>query len=155
MKIKLITIGKMDLPFLNDGLDFYLLRLKHYCKLEYIELPHSNLPGEHESKIMQIEAAILYKYFEEADYNILLDETGKSYSSVQFASQINNWNIKGMKNLHFYIGGAYGFHDSIRMKCDAKISVSCMTFTHQMVRLIFVEQLYRAFTILQNEKYHH
>ena len=106
-------------------------------------------------KIKEQEAAILEKYFDQADVNILLDEHGKMLSSTDFATLLEGYQLRSVRCLHFYIGGAYGFSDALLKKADFLMALSKMTFTHLMVRLIFLEQLYRAFTILKKEKYHH
>jgi 23S rRNA (pseudouridine1915-N3)-methyltransferase len=95
------------------------------------------------------------KYLNSNDYVVLLDENGKSYSSIDFSKKIEKFRLNSFKRVVFVVGGAFGFSDELYSRCNEKVSLSYMTFSHQMVRLFFVEQLYRAFTIINNEKYHH
>lgn len=154
MKIKLITTGKTRELYLLEGLNIYLNRLKHYASIEYIELGDVKNTGNIDD-IKTKENEQILKHISVSGHVILLDERGKEMSSIQFADFINQKQCSGIKNIIFIIGGAYGFTDKIWQRANHTISLSKMTFTHQMVRLIFLEQLYRAFTILKGEKYHH
>jgi 23S rRNA (pseudouridine1915-N3)-methyltransferase len=156
VKIKIIYIGKTVSSFLLDGESEYLNRLKHYIKFEKIEI--SDIKNQKNLTIDQIkhsEAKELIKKIQPGDNVYLLDENGTTYSSHEFAKFISKNNSAGLKNLTFIIGGAYGFSDDIHHIAKGKISLSKMTFSHQMVRMIFFEQLYRAMTIIKGEPYHH
>lgn len=154
MKINLIQIGKTENNFIKTGIDEYLKRLKFYTKFEIIELKDlkniKNLSIEMQKKK---ESEYIEENIDKKSTIVLLDEIGKEYTSKQFSNWLNKTMNSGM-NINFIIGGAYGFSDEIRKKYS-KIALSKMTFSHQMVRLFFVEQLYRAFTILKGENYHH
>jgi 23S rRNA (pseudouridine1915-N3)-methyltransferase len=133
----------------------YLAKLKHYTKIEWVVLPNHKSHGSNAAQIKKEEAIILKPYMQQADVNVLLDERGKSFDSIEFASKLETYKNSSIKSLNFYIGGAYGFDDSIKNDANLLISFSSFTFTHLMIRLLLVEQLYRAFTINNHEKYHH
>ena len=156
MKIKLVVIGKTDDRYIIEGLRKYQTRLKHYIAFEYLELPdvkkNKNLSQEQQKKM---EGAVLLNTLKPGDFVVLLDEKGKMFTSRQFASYVEKRMISGTKRMVFFIGGPYGFSDEIYKMANTKVSLSKMTFSHQLVRLIFFEQLYRAMTILRNEPYHH
>ncbi len=155
MYIKLLAIGKTDDAYLKTGIEKYLSRLKHYISFEMEIIADLKAKQQtHELQKWKEGEQILSKT-DKTDFLILLDEKGDVHSSEQFAELINQKMIRGLKNLVFVIGGAFGFSEEVYKRANAKISLSRMTFSHQMVRLIFVEQLYRAFTILKNEPYHH
>lgn len=147
MKIKIISITKKEDSFIREGLQVYLKRLKHYSPVEEIII---KTPKEKEK-----EPELLLQKFSKEDYVILLDEKGKQFSSVDFSKWISGKRDEGKKSLCFVIGGAYGFSDEIYERADEKISLSKLTLPHQLAKLLFTEQLYRAFTILNGEKYHH
>ncbi|MGV8091783.1 MAG: 23S rRNA (pseudouridine(1915)-N(3))-methyltransferase RlmH [Mangrovibacterium sp.] len=156
MKIKLIVIGKTDQPYLQDGINIFNKRIIHYLPYEFQIIPDikstKKLP---ESQQKEKEGCLLLAQLSQGDELILLDEHGKEFSSAGFARFLEKKMLGGTKTLVFAIGGPYGFSPKV---CDAatlKISLSKMTFSHQMVRLIFTEQLYRALTILKGEPYHH
>lgn len=156
MKITLLTIGKTDNSHLNTLIEEYLSRLKHYITFEIKIIP--DIKNRKTLKVNQqkeLEGLVLLKCIEKTDFVILLDENGKMANSVQFSSFLQKKMNSGIKQLVFVVGGPYGFSDAIYERAQAKIALSAMTFSHQMVRLIFVEQLYRAFSILNNEPYHH
>lgn len=156
MKIKLIAVGKTDNPYLEQCITPYIKRLAHYTSFEWIGLPDiKNSKSLSRKQQKQKEGELLQKYLGANDYLILLDEKGSTYSSEGFAEFIQKKQIQGIKNLCFVIGGPYGFSDEMYQLSNGLLSLSSMTFSHQMVRLFFVEQLYRAFTILKNEPYHH
>lgn len=155
MNIKLLVISKTDTPYLQDGIDTYVNRLKHYVNFQIEVIPAlKDQKGATPELIKQREAALLQKRLEGADRIILLDEHGQSPTSVGFAQYIQKQMNSGVRTLVFVVGGAFGFAPEIHRLAHDKISLSPMTFNHQMVRLIFVEQLYRAFTILKGEPYH-
>ncbi len=155
MKVKLICIGKTGKDFLVAGENEYINRLKHYVQLERIEIP--DIKNAKKLTFQQVKDAegkeILTKAGNDKIY--LLDERGKTFSSVSFSQFIQQQFNLGGKAIVFVIGGAYGFSDDVYAKASGKISLSTMTFSHQMIRMIFFEQLYRAMTILNNEPYHH
>lgn len=156
MKITLLAIGKTDNKNLQSMLDDYIKRLGFYVSFEMVIVPDvkkaKNL-SETQQKIA--EGNELLKLLSSADALVLLDEKGKSLSSIGFSEFLQKKMNSGLKNLVFAIGGPYGFSDEIYERASEKISLSSMTFSHQMVRLFFIEQLYRGFTILRNEPYHH
>lgn len=156
MKITLIAIGKTEDKYLIEGIDKYLNRLKHYINFNLIIIPDvKNTKNLTEAQQKSKEAELILKQLSNSDVVVLLDEKGKKFSSVQFSQYINKQMVGSVQNLIFIIGGPYGFDEYIYKRANASISLSDMTFSHQMVRLFFVEQLYRAFTILKNEPYHH
>ncbi len=156
MKISLIAIGKTEDKYLIEGIDKYLNRLKHYINFSFTVIPDiKNTKNLTEAQQKSKEAELILKQLNNSDVVVLMDEKGKKYSSVQFSQYINKQMVGSVQNLVFIIGGPYGFDESIYKRANGSISLSDMTFSHQMVRLFFVEQLYRAFTILKNEPYHH
>jgi 23S rRNA (pseudouridine1915-N3)-methyltransferase len=155
MKITLILNGRTDDNFIGDGFSFYVKRLKHYTGMEIIEIPTPKLPPGHEAAMKEKEAELLLKHLQGSDHVVLLDDGGKNYTSPALASWLQARMNTGLKNLVFVVGGPYGFDKTVIARANEKMSLSSLTFTHQMVRLIFAEQLYRAFTILRNEPYHH
>ena len=156
MTIKLIAIGKTDSVSLQDLIKVYENRLKHYVRFELDIIPDiKNVKNLSETQQKEKEGELILKKLNPTDVLILLDESGKQFSSVEFSDYLQKKMNAGIKQLVLVIGGPYGFSDDIYTKAQAKISLSKMTFSHQMVRLFIVEQLYRAFTILKNEPYHH
>jgi len=156
MKIYLITVGKTDVGFVKDGISIYESRLKHYIQFERIELPdikNSSSMKPEQTKILEGES-ILRKVGKN-DTMILLDERGEMLSSVELAKYLEQKQVAGVRNIWFVVGGAFGFSEEVYNRADGKISLSKMTFPHQLIRVIFLEQLYRAFTIIRGEKYHH
>jgi len=156
MNIKLISIGKTDEKALNQLIDKYVLRLKHYIKFEFLTIPDiKNTKSLSSRQQKEKEGAFILKNIKTSDTVILLDEKGKEYSSVLFSKFLSKLMLSGTKQVVFVIGGPYGFSEEVYKRVNRKMSLSKMTFSHQMIRLLFVEQLYRAFTILKNEPYHH
>lgn len=156
MNIKLIAIGKTDNKALTSLIDDYTKRLSHYIKFELDIIPDiKNVKNLSETQQKEKEGELILSKITPTDQLILLDENGKNYSSVGFAEELQKKMNSGVKTLVFVIGGPYGFSDMVYAKAKGKISLSLMTFSHQMVRLFFIEQLYRGFTILKNEPYHH
>ncbi|QQL51342.1 23S rRNA (pseudouridine(1915)-N(3))-methyltransferase RlmH [Mucilaginibacter ginkgonis] len=156
MKITLITVGKTEDAYVKEGIDKYLKRLKHYCKAEIVDLPElKNTKALSEDQQKSKEAELILKRINATDFVILLDENGTEYTSVKFSNYLNNKAIASISNLVFVVGGPYGFDRTVHERANDKLSLSKMTFSHQMVRLFFVEQLYRAFTIIKGEPYHH
>lgn len=156
MKITLLTIGKTEDRYLNEGIDIYLKRLKHYVTFRILELPelkNTKSLSQEQQKIRESE--LILKNIQSTDYVVLLDENGKEFSSRGFSVFLNKKMVGGLQHLVFIVGGPYGFSDEVYSRSNDKISLSQMTFSHQMIRLLFSEQLYRAFTILKGEPYHH
>lgn len=156
MKITFVTVGKTEDAYLKDGIEKYVKRLKHYTKLEMTEIPElKNTKALTEDQQKVKEAELILKKITPLDHVILLDENGTEFTSVQFANYINKRSVTSSANLVFVVGGPYGFDESVYQRANDKISLSRMTFSHQMVRLFFTEQLYRAFSIIKGEPYHH
>jgi len=156
MKIKLITIGKTDNKNLQTLIEEYSKRLGFYVSFDFeIISDIKNVKNMSEAQQKQAEGNEILKRLIKSDTLILLDENGKAYSSVLFSQFLQKKMNSGLKTLVFVIGGPYGFSDEIYKRANGKVSLSSMTFSHQMVRLFFIEQLYRGFTILRNEPYHH
>ena len=156
MTITLLTIGKTDSSALQNLIENYTARLKHYVRFEMVVIPDiKKTKNLSENQQKEKEGEALLKQLQPADFFVLFDEKGKQFTSVGFADLLQKHMNSGLKNLVFAIGGPYGFSAAVQKRANAKISLSKMTFSHQMVRLFVVEQLYRGFTILRNEPYHH
>ncbi|MBO8477644.1 MAG: 23S rRNA (pseudouridine(1915)-N(3))-methyltransferase RlmH [Bacteroidetes bacterium] len=156
MNITLLTVGKTDRNWIRDGLEIYCSRLKHYIPFSLVEIPDlKNAAALSREQIKEKEGVLILKNLKDSDNVILLDERGKEYSSMEWAGLLEKKISQGGRDLVFVIGGAYGFSETVYRRADGKISLSRMTFSHQMVRTIFAEQLYRAFTIMKGEPYHH
>src|SRR5690606_34876436 len=156
MKATLMCIGKTDEPYIRDGLEKFRLRLKHYVNFDVVIIPDLK-NSKHLSADQQKsgEAMLFLKQLLPSDHVVLLDERGREFRSVDFAAYLNKLMVGSVQHVVFLIGGPYGFDDTIYRRANDRISLSKMTFSHQMIRLFFTEQLYRAFTILRNEPYHH
>ncbi|MBI9035925.1 MAG: 23S rRNA (pseudouridine(1915)-N(3))-methyltransferase RlmH [Bacteroidales bacterium] len=155
MKITFILNGKTEDKYLIDGCSIFEKRLKHYISFEQIVIPAlkkaKNLsPDQFKAK----EAELMMKHIKTDDVVVLLDEHGKEYTSVGFSDYLQKQMNAGIKNLVFIVGGPFGFDEQLRSRANHMLSISKMTFSHQMIRLFFLEQIYRAFTILKNEPYH-
>ena len=156
MKIKLLAIGKTDSKNLQQLIEEYTKRLGFYVPFSLEIIPDiKNSKNLSEAQQKKSEGDEILKRIDKPDTLILLDENGKTYSSVQFSEYLQKKMNSGLKTLVFVIGGPYGFSEEIYKRANGKVSLSTMTFSHQMVRLFFIEQLYRGFTILRNEPYHH
>ena len=156
MDVKLVTVGKTDVKWVKEGLDLYVSRLRHYVPFTLVEIPQlKNVSAFSEEQIKEKEGEAILKLLAPGDAVVLLDEHGKEYRSVEWAEWIRQRLARGGKGLVFVIGGAYGFSRAVYDRAEAMVSLSRMTFSHQMVRTIFAEQLYRAFTIIKGEPYHH
>jgi 23S rRNA (pseudouridine1915-N3)-methyltransferase len=155
MKIFLVFTGKSAEEYLKEGVKMYVARLKHYIPVEVQELTPPKLSVSlNAGQIRILESEWIVKNLPDSGYLVLLDETGKSLSSAGLADFLQARMNQGIRNLTFIIGGAYGVSDALKQKADFILSLSTLTFTHQMSRLILAEQLYRAMTILKNEPYH-
>lgn len=156
MKITLLTVGKTDVKWVREGLELYSSRLVHYIPFSLVEIPElKNVSALSQDQIKSREGELILKHLKPADELVLLDEHGRELRSVEFAEFIEGRLSRSSRDLVFVIGGAYGFSGDVYSRADSKISLSKMTFSHQMVRTIFAEQLYRAFTIMRGEPYHH
>jgi 23S rRNA (pseudouridine1915-N3)-methyltransferase len=156
MTIKLIAIGKTDNKAIIDLIEEYSKRLNFYIKFEQEIIPDlKNTKSLSEALQKEKEGELILKKLVPSDELILLDEQGKSYTSLDFSQYIQKKMNSGLKQLIFVIGGPYGFSDQVYSRANGKVSLSKMTFSHQMIRPFFIEQIYRAFTILRGEPYHH
>lgn len=156
MKIEFLLTGKTEAAYLKEGISLYEERLKFYTSYSKKELPDvKNSSSLSREQIKEREGEQILKNLGEADELVLLDERGTQISSEDFASRVEKWSHRGVKKIVFVVGGAYGFSDALYKRANEMISLSRMTFSHQMVRVIFLEQLYRAFTIIKGEPYHH
>lgn len=155
MNIKLIVIGKSEEKYLREAVEIYLKRLTHYINFEIVVLPDvKNAKNMSVAELKDKEAELILKHSAKADKFVLLDEKGKEYSSVEFSKYLTKQMNASVKTLAFVVGGAFGFSEKVYSQANEKLSISKMTFSHQMIRLLFVEQLYRAFTIIKGEPYH-
>ena len=156
MKITLLTVGKTDRDWVKQGLELYISRLKHYIPFALVEIPElKTVSALSTEQIKTKEGELILKHIRPGDDLILMDERGKMHTSIEFAKVLQDKISYIGKDIIFVIGGAYGFSQAVYDRADSKISLSKMTFSHQMVRAIFAEQLYRAFTIMRGEPYHH
>jgi len=156
MKIKILVVGKTEEKYLKEGCLLYLNKLSHYIDVEYVEIPElKDTKGLSIKEQKNKEGALVLNKIEAGEKIILLDEKGATYTSIQFSEFLQKQMNQSLKKMVFVMGGPYGFSEEIYEKASFLISLSSMTFSHQMVRLFFLEQLYRAFTILHKEPYHH
>ena len=155
MKVKLIVVGKTNVNYLKDGEIEYDQRIKHYVNFEQSIISDiKNAKNLSKAQLKNKEGQQILSKINTSDCVVLLDEKGRQFSSIEFSSFLNKKNLTSTKYLVFIIGGAFGFSDEVYQRADYKLSLSKMTFTHQMIRMVFKEQLYRALTILKGEKYH-
>lgn len=156
MEIILLTVGKTRIPFVKQGIDDYKKRLKHYVNYSIVELPDiKSSKSTDKATQKEQEGKNILEYILPSDFVVLLDEKGKEFTSLEFASYMEKIMASGRKRIVFIVGGPYGFSQNVYVRADAKISLSRMTFNHEMVRMFFTEQIYRAMTILRGEPYHH
>lgn len=156
MKIELMVIGKTVSRYLQEGIDNYVKRVSHYVPFSITYLPDiKSTKSLTEERQKELEGEAMLSQMQPGDYLVLLDERGKEFTSREFAAFIDKKMVTVPKRLFFLVGGPYGFSKAVYARADDKISLSKMTFSHEMVRLFFVEQLYRAMTILRGEPYHH
>lgn len=155
MKITLLQVGKTHFKFVDTGFEEFAKRLKHYCRFDSVllELP-ARLKSTDTSMVKKNEGDALLKKINPTDFVVLLDEHGQEFHSVAFAEQLEKLRLHHA-HIVFVVGGAYGFSEEVYKRANQKLSLSKMTFSHQLIRLIFIEQLYRAFTIIKGEPYHH
>ncbi len=156
MKITLLCIGKTDEKYLLEGIEKYTKRLKFYVNFSIVVLPDiKNVKSLSAEQQKDKEALLILKQLKPQDFVALLDEHGKEFRSLEFSAYLEKMMIQSVQHLVFVIGGPYGFDQKIYDRAKSKISLSKMTFSHQMIRLFFTEQLYRAFSIMKGEPYHH
>ena len=156
MKINLILVGKTNSNTFQGIVDDYSERIKHYTPFEVTVIPElKNTKSLSQEQQKKMEGDLILKLLQDSDYVVLLDEHGKELRSIEFATWMSKKQQSVSRRLVFIIGGPYGFSPDIYGRANEKLSLSKMTFSHQMVRMIFVEQLYRAFTIIKGEQYHH
>ena len=156
MNIELIVVGKTDMKEVEALITMYTKRLNHYVRFAITTIADvRNTKKLSEAEQKRLEGEAILKLITDSDHLMLLDEHGAEYRSIEFADMLQRRMLSGTKRLVFVIGGPYGFSDAVYQRSNSKLSLSKMTFSHQIVRAIFTEQLYRAFTILKNEPYHH
>ena len=156
MNIRLILVGKTEEQYLKQGMAEYAGRLAHYCKFSIVEIPElKNARALTREQIKDREGELILKCISSAEELILLDERGKMFTSVEWAREMEKKFLYSSRDITFVIGGSYGFGQAVYERADGKISLSKMTFSHQLCRVIFLEQLYRMFTIIKGEPYHH
>ncbi len=156
MNIELIVVGKTDLREVEALVEMYSKRINRYCKFSVTTIADvRNTKNMAPSRQKQLEGELILRQVDDGDYLVLMDERGSQYSSMEYADWLQKRMLSGVKRLLLVIGGPYGFSQEVYDRANGKISLSRMTFSHQIVRAIFAEQLYRAFTILHNEPYHH
>lgn len=156
--INVVCVGKIKEKFFKEAIDEYSKRLQKYCVLNIIEVPDKNLPDKlndsYISQIVDFESSLLLSKLHSSDYNIFLDLTGKEYSSTQFAKHLEDIMLTN-SSITFVIGGSLGMNNKLKNFCNEKVCFSQMTFPHQLIRIFILEQIFRAFKINNNEKYHH
>lgn len=156
MDFQLLTIGKTIQSYIQKGIDDYCKRLKRYINFTIFTIPDvKNVKSLSALQQKEKEGELILNHLSPADFCILLDERGKEFTSIEFSLFLQKIMYSGKKRLIFVVGGPYGFSDAVYNRADAKCSLSKMTFTHEMVRLFFTEQIYRAMTIIKGEPYHH
>ena len=159
LKITIACVGKLKEDYLRSAEAEFVKRLGAYCQLEIKCIPEEkmpeNAPPAAEQQVLQKETERVLKLIDDHSYVVLLDLKGKEISSPQLAEKLDRWMVEGVSHLTFVIGGPFGYTDDLRRRADFRWSFSPLTFTHQMIRVLLLEQIYRAFKILRNEKYHH
>lgn len=155
MIVRVISIGKTKQSFVQTGTELYLSRLKHYAKYEWLELPDVNAKGLSTEDVKQKEGELFLKNLKPDEDVVLLDEKGKLYTSREFSVFLQKKMNSGVKSTALLIGGAHGFSPAMYARANSQLSLSPMTFPHELIRLFLAEQLYRSFTILKGEGYHH
>jgi 23S rRNA (pseudouridine1915-N3)-methyltransferase len=155
MKVECWAMGKTQEKYLAEGISLFDRRLRHYLPFEWVEIPDlknaGKIPG---AQVKQLEGELLLRKLKPDDHLVLLDEKGRSFPSVHFANHLDRLLQRPARRLIFHIGGAFGCSEAVQLRADEQLSLSPMTFPHQLVRLLLLEQLYRAMTILRNEPYH-
>lgn len=156
MNIRLLSIGKTNLEYASNAIGLYSGRIKHYVKFDYEELPEvKGRVAQYVPQQVRAEGDALLKQIQKGDWVVLFDEKGKEMDSLEFARMIEKYQVQSVGQVVFVIGGAYGFSEDMYARANAKISLSQLTFNHQLARVVALEQLYRACTIIRGEPYHH
>lgn len=155
MRITVVCIGKTSAAYVREGVSIYLKRLQHYAQVDWLELPDVTVKGGTSIQVKQREGETILKQLKPDDFLTLLDERGKSYTSTAWAQWLQQRMNASVKHVVLVIGGAHGFSEEVYARANAQLSLSAMTFPHELIRLFLAEQLYRAHTILKGEKYHH
>ena len=155
MKVRLVCLGKTTESYIREGLDVYLKRIKHYLDFSVFEI--DEIKGSKKMSMDEYRRKEAEKLLPvlTAERIILLDEKGKSYTSFALARKLDQFMVQGLRSLDFVVGGPFGFDQAVRDLADESLSLSELTFSHQMVRMFFVEQIYRSMTIIRGESYHH
>lgn len=154
MKLQLIVLGKTTQPYVETGVKIFEKRLLSYYKFSCVVIKNQKIKSTDGALVKKLEAKLLLPYFEKNAINVLLDEKGGSFTSKQFARQLQSWMNRSPTAINFFVGGAFGFHQTVYDAAQHQISLSSMTFSHQLIRLIFMEQLYRGVAIIHNLPYH-
>lgn len=158
MKITLLTVGKIKEKYLRDGIGEYFKRLQRYCKLEILEVPDEKTPDKMsatvERQIKSIEGNRIFRYIRDDDYVIALAIDGMMLNSIELSQQIENLGVRGVSHIVFVIGGSLGLSDEVLKRADYRLSFSKMTFPHQLMRMVLLEQIYRSYRIMNHEPYH-
>lgn len=156
MKIQLVFVGKTSKSYIQEAIEEYAKRISRYTSFEIKTIPDlKNSKNLSENQVKDLEGNSILKLIESSDYLVLLDDKGKSFTSKEMANWLEQKQTQSIKKMVFVVGGAYGFSSDVYMRVNEKISLSKLTFSHQIVRPIFLEQLYRCFTIINGEPYHH
>ena len=155
MKLSIIIVGKTNETWLANGIEKYFKRIKHYVSFEILTVNDKNKGNLKPEECKKFEGEKILSLVNEKDYICLLDEKGRQFTSLEFSEWINKEFVINRKKIVFIIGGAYGFSPALYKRANCMLSLSSMTYSHQIIRLFFLEQLYRTFTILNNEPYHH
>ena len=154
MKLQLVVLGKTSQTYVEDGMKVFEKRLAKYYKFSTRIINNQKVKSTDGEVVKKLEASLLLPYFEKNAINILLDEKGNTFTSKQFAQQLQSWMNRSPAAINFFVGGAFGFHQSVYDAAQHQLRISSMTFSHQLIRLIFAEQLYRAVSIIHNLPYH-
>lgn len=158
MKITVIAVGKIKEKYYRDALEEYGKRLSRYCKLEIVEVEDEKTPdgasAAEEDRIREKEAERIFKFVKEDAFVLTLEIAGKMYDSVEFAGKLEKLGVQGISHLQFIIGGSLGLHEKVCRRADMAVSFSKMTFPHQLMRVILLEQIYRSYRIIHREPYH-
>jgi len=155
LKINLYCVGSIKEKYLQDAINEYIKRLSKFAKVEIIEMNESKLQDNNIEATIKQEGENFLKRLKKEEYLMILDLHGKEIDSVEFSEEIKSLKDKGVSPINFFIGGTFGISDEVRKRANFKLSLSKMTFTHQFTRLLILEQIYRAFKIINNEQYHH
>lgn len=155
MRVRVVIVGKNKSEATTILMEHFIKRISRYCTFQLEVVPESRTEGKSKEQIIARESELIGSKLRKGEFFILLDVEGRSMSSVEFSKKMEDLALRGISNLVFVIGGAYGVSRELVQQADIRLSMSKMTMSHQLVRVVFLEQLYRAFTILRNEPYHH